>query len=265
VLSAAYQPIVDGGTGALVGFEALARLTDGDRLPIPPDVFVSVAENSTLIRPLGRRMLELACGQLAAWRRELPAMGRITMAVNVSALEAQHASWPEQVRRTLRAHGLVGPDLVLEITETALLHAANSTISALRELHEEGVGIALDDFGVGYASLRYLATLPVSAVKVDRSFTVGLPHDHTSRKIVAAVAGLAAELDMSCIVEGVETTDQRSALPVGVQVQGYLTGRPAAPGDIDVVTLARLGAQVRGSRARRGGAMVAGDEGVAAL
>jgi EAL domain-containing protein (putative c-di-GMP-specific phosphodiesterase class I) len=142
----------------------------------------------------------------------------------------------------LSAHRLQPCDLVLELTETALLQMANSTINALRQLRAEGVGIAIDDFGIGYASLRYLATLPVSVVKIDRSFTAGLPHDATSRKIVNAVAALAADMDLICIVEGVETVEQREALPVGVYVQGYLTGRPQRPETMDVLTLCTEGA-----------------------
>jgi diguanylate cyclase (GGDEF)-like protein/PAS domain S-box-containing protein len=236
-LTAAYQPIFDSGTGALVGFEALARLTDADGLPIAPDVFIAIAEETGTIHPLGKAMLGLACRQLQTWREQTPGLEHVSMAVNVSALQAQHTALGDDVRRALNAHRLTPADLVLELTETALLQAAHSTITTLRALHAEGVGIAIDDFGTGYASLRYLATLPVTAVKVDKSFTAGLPHDQTSRKIVKAVAGLAADLELICIVEGVETAEQRSALPEGVHVQGYLTGRPQPPEMLDVPKL----------------------------
>jgi EAL domain-containing protein (putative c-di-GMP-specific phosphodiesterase class I) len=121
------------------------------------------------------------------------------------------------------------------------LHAGPSTLSSLQQLHDEGVGIAIDDFGMGYASLRYLATLPVTTVKIDKSFTAGLPEDSTSSKIVRAVAGLAADMHLDCVVEGVETAAQLRALPAGVRVQGYLTGRPLAPALLDLESLARLG------------------------
>ena len=240
-VAAAYQPVVDAATGALVGFEALARLSDGRGGNIPPDVFIPVAESTALIRPLGMLMLDRACGQLALWRRTVPGMAHVTMAVNVSALQAQHASLLDDVRGTLRAHGLTGPDLVLELTESSLLQAAHSTLTALHTLRDDGVGIAIDDFGTGYASLRYLTTLPVSAVKVDRSFTAGLPDDQTCRTIVRAVVGLATELNLTCIVEGVETEEQRSALPVGVQLQGWLTGRPALEPDVAALLAGKLG------------------------
>ena len=232
----------DSGTGALVSFEALARLTDGDGLSIAPDVFIPIAETTGIIHLLGRAMLGLACSQLQAWRGEMPGLENMSMAVNISALQAQHASLGDDVRHALSAAGLDPSDLVLELTETALLQVANSTISGLRTLRADGVGIAIDDFGVGYASLRYLATLPVSAVKIDRSFTAGLPHDQTSMKIVKAVAALAADMGLTCVVEGVETEEQRAALPTGVQLQGFLTGRPQPPESMDVLTLCAQGA-----------------------
>jgi predicted signal transduction protein with EAL and GGDEF domain len=241
-LSAAYQPIFDSATGALVGFEALARLTDERGVNVPPDVFIAVAEETGTIHSLGAVMLELACSQLAAWRAEIAGLERVSMAVNVSALQAQEATLGDDVCRVLGAHHLAPADLVLELTETALLQAAPSTITSLGVLRTEGVGIAIDDFGTGYASLRYLATLPVTAIKIDRSFTAGLPHDETSRKIVKAVAGLAADLDLGCIVEGVETVEQRAALPDGVQLQGWLTGRPGAPDALDLEHLVAVGA-----------------------
>jgi PAS domain S-box-containing protein len=236
-LTAAYQPMFDSGTGALVGFEALARLTDGDGLTIAPDVFIAIAEETGTIHPLGKAMLGLACRQLQTWRSQTPGLERVSMAVNVSALQAQHAALGDDVRRALTTHRLTPADLVLELTETALLQAGHFTLTTLRALRDEGVGIAIDDFGTGYASLRYLATLPITAVKVDKSFTAGLPHDQTSCKIVKAVAGLAADLDLICIVEGVETAEQRSALPDGVHVQGYLTGRPQPAEMLDVPKL----------------------------
>ncbi len=238
VLSAAYQPIFDAGTGALVGFEALARLADTHGFTIGPDVFIPIAEDTGLIRALGTRMLDLACGQLATWLLAAPGHPNLTMAVNMSALQAQHSSLADDVHRALTKHGLAASSLILELTETTLLDAANSTIKTLKGLHEDGIGIAIDDFGTGYASLRYLATLPISALKIDRSFTCGLPEDTVSRKIVNAVAGLAADLELDCIVEGVETNAQRDALPSGVQLQGYLTGRPQQPDLLDVPTLA---------------------------
>ncbi|MCW2541542.1 MAG: cph2 3 [Frankiales bacterium] len=237
VLRAAYQPVFDSQRGALVGFEALARLTDADGVSIPPSVFIAVAEDTGLIRSLGQTMLDIACGQLASWRAELAQLAAVTMAVNISAHHAQHPNLGSDVRQALLAHSLEPAALVLELTETALLEAANSTIRALRGLFDDGVGIAIDDFGTGYASLRYLATLPVSAVKIDQSFTAGLMHNANSRKIVNAVAGLAADMELTCVVEGVETKAQQLALPLGVQMQGWLTGKPLQPEELNLPEL----------------------------
>ena len=240
-LTAAYQPVFDSRTNMLVGFEALARLIDAAGKSVPPDVFIAVAEDTALIRPLGRVMLELACKQLHTWRTHTPGLATVTMAVNVSALQAQHPTLLDDVHSALEAHQLKPCDLVLELTETALLQAAHSTLTNLRALHDDGVGIAIDDFGTGYASLRYLATLPVSTIKIDRSFTAGLPHDETSRKIVSAVAGLAADMELTCVIEGVETEEQRNALPNGVHIQGWLTGRPQYPSKLPIKELALNG------------------------
>ncbi len=233
-LSADFQPIFSSATGALVGFEALARLKDAYGNSIAPDVFIGIAEECGIVGSIDVFMLDLACCQLAAWRAESEEMADVVMSVNVSALHVQHAALAGDIHLALEKYRLAPGDLVLELTETALLDAANSTIATLRRLHEEGIGIAIDDFGTGYASLRYLATLPISALKIDKSFTAGLPNDETCRKIVSAVAGLAADLDLSCVVEGVETAEQRKALPEGVQLQGYLTGRPQPPEVIDL-------------------------------
>jgi PAS domain S-box-containing protein len=240
-LTAAYQPVFDDGTGALVGFEALARLTDEQGLDVPPEYFIPIAEETGLIHLLGRTMLMLACSQLQTWRADIPGLGQVTMAVNVSGVQAQRSSLAGDVRGALDAHDLTPGDLVLELTETALLQVAQSTIAALRALREEGVGISIDNFGIGYSSVRYLATLPVSGVKIDRSVTAGLPHDPTSVKIVNAVTRLAADLELACVIEGVETAEQHAALPVGVSVQGFLTGRPDKPETMDVRALLSQG------------------------
>jgi EAL domain-containing protein (putative c-di-GMP-specific phosphodiesterase class I) len=129
---------------------------------------------------------------------------------------------------------------VLELTETALLQAAHSTINTVRALHANGFGITIDDFGAGYAGPRNLPTLPVTAVKVDRSLTTGLPADLTSRKIVNAVAGLAADLDLVCIVDGIES-EQLAALPNWARVQGCFTGPPQRPETLDVQRLLTVG------------------------
>jgi EAL domain-containing protein (putative c-di-GMP-specific phosphodiesterase class I) len=236
---AVYQPIFSARTGTLAGFEALARLADGAGTPIAPDVFIPIAEETGMIRALGAFMLDQAVGQLSSWRSRWREFSDVTMAVNVSALQVGHASLAHDVRGALAAHGLQPSDLVLELTETSLLQAGRSSITALEELRADGMGIDIDDFGVGYASLRYLATMPVSGVKIDRSFTAGLPDDTVSRKIVRAIAALTADLELDCTVEGVENAAQQSALPAGVRLQGWHTGIPMEAANVDLPALAR--------------------------
>jgi predicted signal transduction protein with EAL and GGDEF domain len=227
-LGVAYQPVIDLTDGRLVSFEALARLTDPQGQPIPPDIFISVAEDTGLIAALGESVLNAAMGGLVRWRSTHATLPAATMAVNFSARQAQQVDMPAVVREALTRHGLQPADLTLELTESVLLEAGSSTLQQLTELHTAGVAISIDDFGTGYASLHYLTTLPVSSVKVDRSFTAGLLTDANSATIVRAVAALAAEMGLACIVEGIETEHQLSALPAGILGQGYLLGYPTA-------------------------------------
>jgi diguanylate cyclase (GGDEF)-like protein len=227
-LTVAYQPVHDLATGRLVGFEALARLVDADGVSVSPDAFIPVAEDTGLISALGARVLDEALGSLVRWRAAHAGAEPATMAVNLSARQAQRPTLSDEVRAALGKYGLAAADLVLELTESVLLESASSTLRQLTELHDAGVSISIDDFGTGYASLRYLTTLPVNSVKVDRSFTAGMVTDRASASIVRAVAALAADLDLACIVEGIETLEQLIALPPGVQGQGFLLGRPHA-------------------------------------
>lgn len=227
-LTLAYQPVYDLADNHLVGFEALARLHDRYGRTIAPDVFIPIAEETGLITTLGERVLDEALASLARWQHSHPDDPPATMAVNLSARQAQRADMPDLVRAALHKHHLDPTDLILELTESVLLESGASTLRQIAELHELGVNITIDDFGTGYASLRYLVDLPVSSVKVDRSFTATMIYDRTSATIVRTVANLAADLDLRCIIEGVETQEQLNALPNGVQAQGYLMGRPTA-------------------------------------
>ena len=227
-LTVAYQPVYDLADHSLVGFEALARLTDAAGSPIRPDSFIPIAEETGLITPLGEQVLDHALACLVGWRDDHPQDRPATMSVNLSARQAQHADMPRVVQSALARHGLAPADLILELTESVLLESGSSTLRQLTELRASGVGIAIDDFGTGYASLRYLATLPVSSVKVDRSFTATLTSNRTSATIVHAILTLAGDLGLACVVEGLETREQIAALPSAVLGQGFLLGRPTA-------------------------------------
>lgn len=216
-----------------MSFAALARLTDAEGGPIPPDTFISVAEDSGLIAGLGEAVLDTALEGLVRWRSTHTGTPAATMGVNFSARQAQHVDMPALVLAALGRHGLQPADLTLELTESVLLEAGSSTLRQLTELHDAGVGISIDDFGTGYASLHYLTTLPVSSVKVDKSFTAGLLTNASSATVVRAVAALAAELGLGCTVEGIENEQQLNALPAGTLGQGFLLGRPTVEPEDD--------------------------------
>ncbi len=232
-LGLAYQPIVDLGRQCLAGVEALARLTDDAGLPINPDVFIPIAEETGLIASVGRYVLDTACADLAGWHARHPAYRGLGVSVNLSARQAGLADLVGQVHRALERNRLAPGALTLELTESVLLEAGRSTTTALTELCRLGVKVSIDDFGTGYASLRYLTQLPVIGVKVDQSFTRGLPNESTSSAIVQVVAALADQLGLDCVVEGIETDEQLLALPTGVLGQGFLLGRPVPAEDLD--------------------------------
>jgi diguanylate cyclase (GGDEF)-like protein len=226
-LSVAYQPVYDLDTGVLAGFEALARLSDAHGHPVEPGVFVEVAEDAGLISALGAAVLDDALAALVRRRDRFPGERPVWMSVNLSARQVQQSDMAATIEKALDAHALQPSDLTLELTESVLLAAGSSALHQLTELNEAGVGVAIDDFGTGYASLAYLVTLPVTVVKIDRSFTAGMATDPTSAAIVRAVARLAAELGLRCVVEGIEARSQLDGLPPGILGQGYLLGRPA--------------------------------------
>ena len=161
------------------------------------------------------------------WRRDAD-LAHLVLNVNRSARDIAKPGFYQRIDDALTHSGLDPHGLTIEITETVLLDATASDLADLRDLKERGVGLALDDFGTGYASLRYLAELPITCIKIDRSFTSRLPADPTAMTLVRATVGLAEQLAISCVVEGVETDEQRHALPdyERLLIQGYLYARP---------------------------------------
>jgi EAL domain-containing protein (putative c-di-GMP-specific phosphodiesterase class I) len=207
--------------------EALLRVPDGAGSHLDASEAVKMAEQMGIISEIGDRVLHLACAQVAAWRTR-PGHGDLKLSVNRSATEIGQIGMYERITDVVATAGLDPRALIIEITETVLLDAGAHTIVDLGRLRSDGIGIAIDDFGTGYASLHYLATLPITCLKVDRSFITGLPHDLTCVTILAATVGLAADLGIGCVVEGVETLAQLNALPQGADllVQGYLYSQP---------------------------------------
>jgi diguanylate cyclase (GGDEF)-like protein/PAS domain S-box-containing protein len=227
-----YQPVVDLRTGVVRGVEALCRLRDDDGDMVPPSSFIPVAEGMGLIAELGDAVLRAAVSQAAAWNR---AGHDLHVAVNASARQAQAHEYARGVLSTLAEAGLAPHRLTLELTESMLIEATATTLRELGTLREAGVGIAIDDFGTQYGSLRYVQQLPVTALKIDISFTAGLPDGRPERAIVTSIAQLATSLDLECVAEGIETPHQAAYLTeLGVLGQGYLLGRPVPGADVDL-------------------------------
>ena len=207
--------------------EALARWRHPARGWIPPERFVAVAEDCGLILPLGRRMLEEAVSQCAAWRRA--GWGAAQVAVNVSPVQFRQAGFVEEVAENLRLQGLPPGGLTLEITEGLLVEDAEETAARLRALKALGVRLSVDDFGTGYSSLAYLTRLPLDELKIDRAFVGDLGRDPDDEAIVVAVLSMARHLGLTVVAEGVETPAQAAFLQAhGCQrFQGFLYARPA--------------------------------------
>ena len=220
-----YQPIVDGGTAAVLGFEALARWQHPARGLLAPDEFIAVAEETGLIVPLGAEILALACAQAAHWRREHP---RVHVAVNVASAQLAHRSLVPTIARVLADTGLDPDALWLEITETTIMADTEAAVETLRAVRALGVHLAIDDFGTGYSSLAYLRRFPVEVLKIDRSFVAGLGHDREDEAIVGMILSLAGALGLHVVAEGVESAGQWGQLrQLGCGLmQGYFFGRP---------------------------------------
>lgn len=220
-----YQPQVDVQTGELLGFEALLRWTDANLGTVPPGRFIPVAEETGLIVPLGRWVLNEACRQVAEWGLTVP------VAVNVSALEVAREDFVKTVSDTLDRHGLSGENLKLELTERLAVRDLHRAARHLSELRALGIRLSLDDFGTGQSSVSTLLQLPMDELKLDRSLIMGIADLPAERRVVGALVGLARGLNLNVVVEGVETDAQYQvlrAMECGA-VQGYLTGRPGPP------------------------------------
>lgn len=211
----------------LVGVEALVRWQHPQRGIVSPVDFIPLAEETGLILPLGRWVLETACVQLALWA-EVPQMADLTIAVNVSARQFLQADWVEQVLDILKQTGAKPQRLKLELTESVLATNIEDIIGKMTLLKAQGISFSLDDFGTGYSSLSYLKILPMDQLKIDRSFVRDILIDANDAAIAQMVIALAKTLGMAVIAEGVETEAQRDALAnLGCHAyQGYLYSKP---------------------------------------
>ncbi len=221
-----YQPQLDGRDGQVVGVEALVRWRHPRDGLVPPDKFISIAEETGLIVQLGEWVLENACRQLRAWHDQ--GVTNLKMAVNLSAYQLRLPGLSLDVARMLDKHGLRGGDLELEVTESVAMENPEASIVSLRALRDLGVHLAIDDFGTGYSSLSYLKLLPIHTLKLDRSFVRDIESDRNDAAICTATIALAHTMGLTVVAEGVETAAQQAFL---VQqgcdfLQGYLFSKP---------------------------------------
>jgi diguanylate cyclase (GGDEF)-like protein/PAS domain S-box-containing protein len=223
-----YQPQMDILTGRITGLEALLRWQHPELGLVPPDKFIRIAENSGLIVPIGEWVLRTACAQARKWQDEgLPAL---TVAVNVSAVQFRQESFGEVIRKVLHETGLPPQNLELELTESLLLTNADLMLSVIQKLKAMGVTLAIDDFGTGYSSLSYLKKFPVNKLKIDRSFIRDVAMNPDDAAITAAIIGMARNLNLKVIAEGVEDEAQMSFLRAHHchEIQGYYFSKPLA-------------------------------------
>ncbi|MFM9917448.1 MAG: EAL domain-containing protein [Rhizobacter sp.] len=227
-----FQPIIDAVSGLPVALEALARWNRPGHGLQGPFVFITVAEESGLIVPLGAEMLRQACEQLRAWRGTV--LGPITIAVNVSPVQLAEDGFVDMVADALRSTGVDGVQLAFEITESTLMRDPDATLQILKQIKSLGIRISVDDFGTGYSSLSHLKRFPVDSVKIDRSFVRDLETDADDRELAKAIVAMSRSLRLRVVAEGVETEAQASMLgAMGcTSLQGFLYARPV---DADTV------------------------------
>jgi EAL domain-containing protein (putative c-di-GMP-specific phosphodiesterase class I) len=234
-----YQPKIDAKSNELVGLEALLRWNSPDRGLVPPARFIPALEASELILDVGRWVIEKALSDHQAWQQRGLKPPRI--AVNVSALQLRYADFPDMVLKAIDERSVESSALELEITESVIMADIQSSIERLEKISERGVTIAIDDFGTGYSSLRYLAKLPVHALKIDRSFVVAMTTDADTMTLVSTIIGLAHAFDMLVVAEGVDSEEQAKLLRLLKcdMMQGYLFGRPQPAEEIEALLAAR--------------------------
>lgn len=221
-----YQMQVD-NTGKILGAEILIRWQHPERGLVPPAQFIPLAEENGLIVPIGQWVLETACAQIKRWETDANTR-HLQLAVNVSALQFRQPDFVEQVCAVLEKTAINPGNLKLELTETLVLEDVNDTIAKIQSLKEFGVHFSMDDFGTGYSSLAYLSKLPLDQLKIDQSFVYNIGVKASDAVIVQTIIGMAKNLNMEVIAEGVETEQQRDFLQRNgcTHYQGYLFSKP---------------------------------------
>jgi len=230
-----YQPRISLATGRIVGAEALIRWRHPERGLVLPDEFISLAEETSLIIPIGEWAIAETCRQIAAWRAA--GLNPGSVAVNLAATHLREQSLPALVVRLLQEHRLPRGSLDIEVTESVLLADPELSMDIARQLSACGVGLAIDDFGTGYSCLAYLKRLPVTALKIDQSFVRDLGTDPDDEAIITAIIAMAHTLKLKVVAEGVESEAQRAFLKANAcdEFQGFVFSRA-----IDAEAFARL-------------------------
>ncbi|MFE9775743.1 EAL domain-containing protein [Streptomyces sp. NPDC005931] len=229
-LTVHYQPVIHLPTGEVTSVEALLRWQRGGRSPTPPEVFVPVAEETDLIRPIGAWVLREACRHGRRWHDTVPKAEALNVAVNVSGRQLKDHRFPDIIQQVLRETGFPPTSLVLEITESTLVTDAETTSTHIRALRDLGVRISIDDFGTGYSSLAYLRDLPADIIKIDQRFVLR-GGSNADNSLIQAILHVGHALDLDVIAEGIETPHQAERLrslgcPHG---QGFYYSPPLAP------------------------------------
>jgi diguanylate cyclase (GGDEF)-like protein/PAS domain S-box-containing protein len=228
-----YQPIVDVVDGRVTGLEALVRWNDPERGMIPPGEFIPLAEETGLILPMGKWVLEQACAQGSAWRSKYADFD-LKISVNISGRQFQQPTFVSEVADVLRVTQLSPSSLVLELTESILVQDSTTAVRKIGELKELGVQLALDDFGTGYSSLNYLRAFPIDVLKIDKSFIDGVAKGAEESALARAIVQIGETLSLRTVAEGIESEEQATELrSLGcVEGQGFFFARPL---DLDAV------------------------------
>ncbi len=239
-----YQPIVALRTGKLIGIEALVRWDKPGRGILDAAEFVSLAEESGMVVPMGEWVVRTACAQLRAWHDRVPSLAGVTVSLNVSGQQFRRPTFVEDLWRNVRDAGVDPRFVAIEVTEAVIMDEVEASAAKLSRLRDLGIQIHVDDFGTGYSSLSYLHRFPITAVKIDQSFVAGLPGHVESEEVIKAIVSIAESLDFDVIAEGVESPTQVEKLEelrcrYG---QGLLLAKP--------VPAAELEAWANGARGR---------------
>jgi diguanylate cyclase (GGDEF)-like protein len=229
-----YQPEVDVRSTAVIGVEALVRWNHPERGLVPPAEFIAVAEETGLIVPIGRWVLQEACRQVQTWSHANVTLAPLMLGVNLSGRQLMRPDLLHTVAEALGDSGINPGQLCLEMTESVLMEDVETTMAALHALKRLGVSISIDDFGTGYSSLNYLKRFPVDWLKLDKSFIDGLGKNAEDTAIVGAIVNLAHAIGLQAVAEGVETPEQLAYLnELGCDIfQGYYFARPQPAADI---------------------------------